>query len=237
MMTVSRVSLCLPILCALFASSVLADDDNTVTVNGLGVASIKPNLARVQMAIVEVDATPAVAQQAAAEVAERVLALTDQLAIDRSLVNTTGANVRPNYQWDKENRKQDIIGYIVTRNIEVEVRDLDKLGELIEGAVAAGVNTLQPPVLDSTERRATYRKALALAAEDARANAETLAAALNAELDEVIELNAADVMMVPRMMKGMQSEAQMASASGETYNSGDIRFEARLTAVFELKTR
>lgn len=236
MLSLHRFSICLPLLIALFSSQALAGDENSVTVSGIGVATVAPDIARVQMSVVERNASLETAQQAAADATARVLDLTDRLGIDRAQVNTTSASVRPDYRWINDRRERELIGYIAERRIEVEVRDLDKLGELIEGAVKVGVNQVRSPVLDSTQRRETYRRALALAAEDARANATTLAAALDTGVGEVIAIDAnGGHNQPPRPMMAMSADAAMAEVAPETYSAGDIRFEVRLTAVFELK--
>lgn len=223
------------VVLVLVASAASADTERSVTVSGNGVVSVTPDIARLQLAIVERSPTAANAQAAAAEVTARVLALLDKLGIDRNLVNTTGASVQPDYRWNQVKEQQELIGYIAQRDIQVEVRDLDKLGEVIEGAVKAGVNQAQPPVLDSSTRREAYRNALALAAKDARANAETLATALGARLGKILTINAIEGGPVPMPMMRMQADMAMAEgAAPQTYNAGDIRFEVVVTAVFAL---
>ena len=56
--------------------------------------------------------------------------------------------------------EQELRGYIAERQLTIEIDDLDKLGALVEGAVAAGVNQVSPPQLDSSKRKETYRQAL-----------------------------------------------------------------------------
>ena len=125
--------------------------------------------------------------------------------------------MQPDYRWNQVKEQQELIGYIAQRTIEVELRDLDKLGELIEGAVKAGVNQLQPPILDSSKRRDAHREALSLAAADARANAATLAAALGAKLGKVVTINAVEG-GPPMPQPMMRMQADMAMAEGSTAN-------------------
>ncbi|MEJ2139681.1 MAG: SIMPL domain-containing protein [Gammaproteobacteria bacterium] len=220
----------------LLAGPALADEQRIITVTGTGVATVAPDLAHVRMSVVERNASLAAAQEAAGAVTARALTLTDRLGIAREQVNTTGASARPDYRWNRETEQQELIGYVAERMIEVELRDLDRLGELIEGAVKAGVNQVQPPELDSTKRRDTYRAALALAAEDARANAAALATALDARLGAVVSLNAANGgNPPPQPMLRMQADMAMAENAAQSYSAGDIRFEATLHAVFELQ--
>jgi hypothetical protein len=233
MLHVQRLFVCAALLLIAGASS--AETERTITVNGSGFVTLTPDIARLQLAVVERSPSVTDAQAAAAVVTERVLALLDKLRIDRKLVNTTSASVQPDYRWNQVKEQQELAGYIAQRTIEVELRDLDKLGELIEGAVKAGVNQLQPPMLDSSQRRDAYRAALALAAQDAYANAATLAKAMDAKLGKVVTLNAVEGGgPMPMPMMRMQADMAMAEAAPQTYNAGDLRFEALVTAVFTL---
>jgi len=233
MSPVYRLVLCLAIVWT--GSTVAAEIERTVTVSGNGSVSAAPDFARLQLAVVERSPSVTNAQAAAATATERVLALLDELRIDRRYVDTTSASVQPDYRWNQVKEQQELIGYIAQRTIEVELRDLDKLGKLLEGSVKAGVNQLQPPILESSKRRDAYREALSLAAADARANADALAAALGAKLGKVIMINAVEGGgPIPMPMMSMKAEMAMADAASPTYNAGNLRFETTVTAVFAL---
>ncbi len=204
----------------------------TVAVSGSGFATVAPDMARVNMSIVERDESLRVAQKAASEATGKVLVLLDKLDIDRKYVNTAGASLRPEYKWDK--KEQRLIGYVVERRISVELRELDKLGPLIERATTAGVNQVSPPQLDSTKRREVYRLALSNAYSDARANAVMLATAAGETLGTVLSISAGSTPAVPLPRMRMQAEAVMADSGSESYVPGEIRFNASVSAVYEL---
>jgi uncharacterized protein YggE len=220
----------------LTGSLALADDEpRTVAVSGMGSAEVAPDGAVVVMSIVARQATVAAAQKDAADVTGKVLALTDSLSIKREDVDTTAASVRADYQWNRAKEKRELVGYIAERQIAVDVNDLNKLGELIEGAVGTGVNQVLPPQLKSTKERATYREALAKAAEDARANAEQLAISLGATLGDVLTINSSGGARPPvPIARAMSAQADMAEGASETYNAGDLSFQATVNVVFEL---
>ena len=114
-----------------------------------------------------------------------MLALTRELKIDPKHVNATRLQVQPEYRWNENDRKRVLLGYMVSRQIEVELRDLDQLGTLLERAVDAGVNQVGDPMLDSSRRKELEREAMTKAVEDARLNAEALARAAGAKLGAV----------------------------------------------------
>ena len=231
-----RLSVAIILLAFSASGAARADDDSrTISVNGTGHVTVPPDMARLSMSVIERDPSLQVAQQAVADVTARILKLLDGLGIDRNKVNSTGATVRPNYRWDRQKEEQELIGYIAQRQIEVEIRDLASLGKIVEGAVRTGANQVSPPVLDSTRRRDAYREALANAATDARKNAATLADTLGVKLGPVIEVNAGGRPPPPQpMMRAQVAMATRDESAPATYNAGDIRFDASVSAVFML---
>ena len=149
-------------------------DRATVT---LGVESRKPKL-----------------EDARAEVAktvDAVLKLTRELKMDPKLVRATRINVQPEYNWNASNaNERTLIGYFVSRQVEVELHDLEKLGQLLERATDLGVNQMGDPRLDSSKRQDLVREALAKAVVDARQNAEVIAKAAGAKLGNARTINA-----------------------------------------------
>ena len=135
------------------STAVLAQEEpRTITVTGTGSSKIAPDRASVQMSIVARSPRLGEAQQAAAAVTAKVLAMVGKLGIERDEIDTTGSTVRPDYRWNREREEQELVGYVAERQMLVELRELDRLGELIEGAVELGVNQVSPPRLDSSKR-------------------------------------------------------------------------------------
>jgi uncharacterized protein YggE len=215
----------------------MADEQiRTVTVSGTGFAEIEPDRATLQMSIIAKEPTVAAAQAQSANVTDKVLKMTDRMKIKRDQVDTTGASVRPDYRWNREKEEQELRGYIATRQITVVIKDLDKLGAVVEAAVEAGVNQVSPPQLDSSKRKDVEREALRVAAEDARKNAEVLAKSLDAVLGQVISIDARSNEPRPPVRYAANMRAMAAeSDAAETYNAADLTFDAAVTVVFELK--
>ncbi len=228
-------TLLLVLLLGMGACVMAEDQPRTITVNGSGFAEVAPDRATLQMSIVAREPTLAAAQKAAADVTNNVLKMLDRMDIDRNKVDTTGASVRPDYRWNRDKEEQELHGYISERQISVQIEDLEKLGAIVEGGVGAGVNQVSPPQLDSRDRKDTYRKALRIAAQDARDNASELADALGAKLGKVISINSGSNQPRPPVpyaanMRSMSAE----SDAVESYNAANLSFNAAVTVVFEV---
>ncbi len=208
-----------------------------VSVTGSGEVKAQPDMAYLTLGVEARRPTLAEARTEVNVTVERVLALTRELKIDPKLVDSTRLQVQPDYRWDEKASQQVLLGYVVNRQIEVEVHDLDRLGTLLEKSVSAGVNQVGEARLDSSRRKELEREALTKAVDDARLNADTLARAAGAKFGPVQSLSAAGTMPVPMYAQRgmtMAAAAPMADAAAQSYQPSEMKFTASVSAQFEL---
>ena len=220
------------------ASPALADDPYVVVVDGQATIEAAPDLAYLSMGV---EARAPGVQAAAASVAERVervLALTRGLGIPDRHVSTAAASVRPDFDYRGNNRPDGprLIGYVVRRQITIRLDDLDLIGRVTEGALEAGVNSLSDAVFDTTRRAELEREAMGRAVADARSRAEAIAAADGARAGKARRLTAMRGGGPRPQMMMREAAAMAADQAVETYQTADLRIEARVQAEFELLT-
>lgn len=209
----------------------------TVSVSGTGTVDAAPDIARLSLAVQRRDVSMQVARDETVRVSRAFLALCKKLGIPENKIRTSGLTIQPEYRWDQKENQQVFTGYFVQRQLQVEITNLDKLGDVIEGAIDAGVNEVSPPALDSSKAKELNRDALAAATEDAKANAERIAQSLGVKLGPVRTVVANGAM--PRPPMPMQEVRMMAmdSAAGkaaESYVPGEVSFEGRVDATFDV---
>jgi uncharacterized protein YggE len=208
----------------------------TISVSGQGEIQAEPDRASVTLGV---EARKPRMDDARAEVqktVDAVLKLTRDLKIDAKHVRATRVNVQPEYNWDNNARERNLIGYYVSRQVEIDLRDLDKLGQLLERAVDLGVNQIGDPQLDSTRRRDLEREALAKAVADARLNAEAVAKAAGARLGppRTIAANSGFAPPPIPMMRKQAMMAEAASDASQSYQSGQMAFTGTVQVEFDL---
>ena len=221
---------------ALPAGPALADETRprTVSVSGQGEVSAEPDLAYVTLGVEARRPTLAEARAAVSSTVSKVLALCKDLKIDPKLVNAARLQIQPEYSWNEKDRKRVLLGYIVSRQVQVELRDLELLGPLLERAVDAGVNQVSDPMLDSTKRKQLERQAMTLAVQDARLNAETLAQSAGVRLGPVRTLNASASPPTVPMYRAVMAMADAPAAPPPAYDPGDMKFSASVNAEYDL---
>lgn len=211
-----------------------ADEPRTISVSGSGVVDAQPDIARLRLAVQRRNIDMRAARDATVKVSRDFIALCSRLGIKESKVRTAGLTIQPEYRWDQQQKLQVFTGYFVQRQLEVELADLDKLGELIEGAIDAGVNEVSPPELDSSQRRELSRQALAAAATDARSNAQRIADTLGVKLGALRSIDAhSNQPQPPRPMMRMSAMAAESDA-GASYTAGEISMDAQVNATFDV---
>jgi uncharacterized protein YggE len=226
--------------CALMAASLAvgaeAERPRTISVSGQGEIQAEPDRAVLTLGV---EARKLKMEDARAEVTktvDAVMKLTRDLKIDQKYVRTTRINVQPEYNWNDNARERTLIGYFVSRQVEIELRDLDKLGQLLEKSIDLGVNQLGDPRLDSSKRRDLEREALAKAVADARLNAEAVAKAAGARLGPPRTIAASSGFVpppVPMMKMEMARQAASDSAAG-SYQSGQMGFSGTVQVEYDL---
>ena len=226
------------VLCLLGSSmAALADQEpRTISVSGTGTVDAAPDIARLRLAVQRRDLNMQAARDATVKVSRDFIALCKRLGIKESKVRTAGLTIQPEYRWDQKQGLQVFTGYFVQRQLEVELNDLDKLGELIEGAVNAGVNEVSPPELDNSQRRELARQALAAAATDARSNAQRIADTLGVKLGALRNIDAHSNQPRPPgpMMRMAAMAAESDGGAGASYTPGEISVDAQVSATFDV---
>lgn len=209
-----------------------------VSVSGNGEVKAQPDMAYVTLGVESRKPTIDAARAEVNAAVERLLALTRELKIEPKHVDSTRLQVQPDYRWDEKTQKQVLQGYLVNRQIAVELHDLDRLGALLERSVTAGANQVGGAQLDSSKRKDLERQALARAVEDARLNAEALAQAAGAKLGPVQSLSTVGSAPLPMYAERAMVAAAppaMADQADQSYKPAEMKFTANVSAQWELR--
>ena len=157
----------------------------TFTVSGTGSASIAPDEAHVQLGV---SAQAATAQQAMANdstAMQSVVAALEGQGVATADIQTSGLSLGPNYAPGQPDKTPQIQGFQASNNVDVTVRDLTKVGALIDAALAAGANQVGGVSFAASQPQSAYAAAYKAAMADAQAAAQALAQAAGLTLGSV----------------------------------------------------
>src|SRR3981189_1632649 len=159
----------------------------TVHASGGGRISVAPDVARVAIGVDMQDQSLARANADATARMAKVTATLEKAGIAAKDGRTNPCSVEVQRSFEKSSAGV-VIGYRVTNQVLVTVRDLRRLGGLLDQVVAAGANDVGPLSLEKDDTSADRARALEWAMSDARARASVLAKAAGASLGEALQV-------------------------------------------------
>lgn len=220
---------------AALASSANAEQPTpSINVQGVGEVTANPDIAHMNVSIQVRDEEMAEAREEASDSVGKALKVLNELKILPKDIHTSGITVRPEFNYRKDER--ELIGYFVSREIRVTLRDITSVGLLTEKLLDAGINNGSSPQFASSKKDQLQREAIKLAAADAKANALAAADGLGLKLGSVLSLNANSRNPAPsprmRMASPMAMEKSMSAA--DTYQVGEIKYSATVSAQFAI---
>lgn len=161
-----------------------SDSGSTVVTSGQGEITLSPDRAVLR---VSVETRGGTAAQAANGNTQRVRKLLDTLNAMRQpneSVMVAGVSVYANR--DDEGH---VHGYAATATVRVATRTLERLGTIIDAALAGGANNIQDVTWLSDREESARREALAQSFSEARQNAQALADAAGLTLGPILTIS------------------------------------------------
>lgn len=156
--------------------------NHSLSVAGQGKITVVPDVAYVTMGLYTEDVDAKIAQQKNAELMEKVIGALKQQDISKEDIKTINYSLSIKYEWDKNTGNQIIVGYTVTNMIQVTVRDLTKVGKVLDVATEQGINIANGIAFGLQDYESAYQKALENAINVAKSRADTIAKGLGVKL-------------------------------------------------------
>ncbi len=141
---------------------------------------LSPNQAIVTLGVVTQNMELSVAQQENNSTSQRIIQAILQQGIPEQQIQTLNYQVYPQYNY--ENGKQVFTGYEVRQLFQITINVIDKIGNVIDAAIASGANIVQNINFKHSQTQQTYKLALVKAYEKAFEKAQVLAKASRQQL-------------------------------------------------------
>ncbi len=202
-----------------------ASENLGIHVNGQGEILVEPDLVRVTLQVNRQGRDAAALKKEMDQVTAKVLKLTDRLQVDRKDVAAAMVNIQPNYRY--ENNRQTMDGVTASRSIQITLRELDRIGTLMNDALELGINSIGGLTLDVSNRVELEQQALTQAIEDAKAEAARIAQEFGVRVAGVLNVRVGRHSVRPQVARmAMQSD------EAESFSPGQIAIRRDVEATF-----
>jgi uncharacterized protein YggE len=171
----------------------MAADDKTaerfVSVSASGSVSAVPDLATISAGVLTEGDTARDALSRNNIAMARLIDGLKAAGIATKDIQTTNLNVEPRYAQPKEGRAATVSGYRVSNQVRITVRDIKKLGDLLDQAITLGANQMNRIAYEVSNAETLKDEARKLAMENARRRAQLYATAAGAQLGPVLRIS------------------------------------------------
>ena len=208
---------------------------NTVYVGADGKFESAPDTAVLQFSVSVQDASSQAAFQGATKEVEQVRQVLRANGIEPKAASVGFLSVQPVYEWRP---KQHVVGYRVTTDVMLKLKDFAKVGPITQQLADANVSETQTLsyTLENIDEAKT--KAIEDAYRRARNSAETLGRASGRSLGELTYASV-DTFENPRIVmpsrRSMAAMSVAAPAPTEEFTPQSVTVTAHVNALFSLK--
>lgn len=213
------------------------DQLRTISVSGNGLAYGKPDLATVSIGIQSRSENP---REAMTENNADMAALTDMLkgmGIEEKDIQTSNFSVYAQQEYDNMGNPTGRITYHVDNTVNVTVRDINKLGDVLAQSVESGANSIYGVSFSVADQAALEADARAKAMADARSRADQLAQAAGVSVETVFSISESYYGGGP-IFYGREAyggAAADAAAAPVPVSGGQIQVSIQVNVVYTLK--
>lgn len=234
----------LPVLAALslaMAGPALAENHEPIpqiSVSAIGEADIAPDMAVIHLSVLREADTARQALDANNAAMARVLAAMQAEGIEERDLQTSNFNIQPRFVYpeasDGVRPPPRIVGYQVSNALTVRVRDLDRLGAILDQSVTLGVNQGGGIMFTNDDPAAALAEARAQAMTNAIAKAKTLTEAAGIGLGRILSISEQSSRPQPIPMARAEMALAAAPAADVPVAAGENSYRVHVNVTFEL---
>ncbi len=167
---------------------VAPEERNAISVAGEGRVYAEPDMAEI---IIGVESRAPTAKEAASENSgdmSEVMAVLKEMGIAEEDVQTVDYSIRAEMYYP-EGEEPRVIGYVVINAVQVKMRDLGLVGDLLDKVTEAGANNIYGITFTVEDPRPFQERARGMAVADARKKAQELAELADIRLGDLFSIS------------------------------------------------
>ncbi|MDJ0614416.1 MAG: SIMPL domain-containing protein [Rhizobiaceae bacterium] len=212
----------------------------TISVNGVGVVSASPDIAIVNVGVMREEKTAREALNANNAAMARVLNELTSIGIEARDLQTSNFNIQPKYVYPKrkangEQPAPEIVGYFVSNNLTIRIRDLEQTGTILDKIVTLGVNSGGGIRFTNEDTETLLTQARESAVKNAIAKAQTLTSTASVGLGKILSINESSNTPRPVAIHQARSLAVQEDAGSVPIAGGENEYRVNVSITWEIE--
>lgn len=209
------------------------EDSRTITVSGLSEKEVMPDMASVFIKIYTLEKEAKDSQTRNSELSANVISALKDIGIKESEIETSSYYVQQRYEWNEVFTKNELAGYETVNILKITTNNIANVGRIIDTGISSGANGIDSISfrLKKETEDDLRNDLISIASEAAKIKAESLASALNVELDDVKSVTISDFNYFPYIYRTMGEKAD----SGTQILPQKITVNTQVNVIYEIE--
>ena len=206
----------------------------TISVSSEGSVKVKPDVSSINVGVQTENKSSKVAQQENATKMSKVMVVLKGLKIADTDIKTSQYTIYPIETYSEKDQRSYITGYRVINTLEITIRDISKVGAVIDTVTANDANTVSNIQFTVADPDKYYLQALENATGKAKAKADVLAKQFGIKIGLPLQINEMSGGYNPPIMyQSMDSmKAMNAAPQATSISTGKLEINASVGLVY-----
>jgi hypothetical protein len=214
-----------------------ANDSDVISVTGTGEVYVTPDIGLVSISVVAKNNNVSVATSESSEKMNSIIEYLKNNSVEEKDIKTTSFNIYPVYAWEEKTGRRNLDGYEVSQTIQVKIRDLTKVGDIISNATELGANDVSSLSFTVDDDEKVKEEAKELAIKDAREKAKNLEKSLGVRLVKIVNFSEGTypTYSYDSYYKSASGGAEMLSSVAPTIQTGQNKITSTVTITYSVR--
>ncbi len=208
-----------------------------IWVSGTGKVTVVPDITTLRLGIEAQEASVAEAQSKATEAMNQVMdALTDN-GVAKKDIQTQYFSIHRVTRWDREKEVEIVIGFRVTNIVTAKIRDLDKVGVIIDAVAKAGGDLTRIDSIDFSidDPSAYHEEAREKAMAEAKDKAKQLAKLAGVTLGKPTYISESIQVPPPIYPRVMYEGAPIPAPAAPPISPGEMEISLTIQVIYAMR--
>lgn len=230
------------VISAMLATTALASGEEnktgTISVTGVGIINAAPDMATINLTVLREAETAKSALSDNNSAMNDILDAMKEFGIEDKDLQTSNFSIHPRYIYPNNNnqiKSPRIVAYRVSNSLAIRIRDLARVGEILDKSVTLGVNEGGNISFGNSDPKPLQIQARAEAMKSAIEKANVLTQAAGIEIGSIRQISEQSFTPSPQpMLRGQVAKMAMAESDAVPIASGENTYRITVNVTFEL---
>ena len=214
----------------------LSSQQEGISVGGSGKVNAVPDTAVLRLGIEAQESSVALAQEKANGAMNAAMSALDDNGIAEKDIQTQYFNIRKVTRWDEKQGKEMVTGYRVTNMVTAKIREMDKVGAIIDAVAGVGGDLTRIDSIGFTveEPSAYYDEARQKAMADATSKAKQLAELADVKLGKPVYISESAAYPYPVYRQDVYESIAGAPAMETPISPGEMEISLNVQVTYAI---